>query len=95
MHKILYGYTYMPVSIASSCLSTDIVTNCINQLHFSTLKFFKSSSTYVTGFTKTNQELKSKLCNNINDLLRGINCVSIDGQVCFQGWLFPDPVKLC
>ena len=50
--------------------------------------------------TRMLQERKSKLCPNINDsrthaLSRGINCVTIDGQVCFHGRLFANPVKLC
>ena len=45
------------------------------------------------------QELKSKLCPNIirftHALSRGINCMAIDGQVCFHGWLFANPVRPC
>ena len=41
------------------------------------------------------QELKSKLCPNVNDTLRSINCLAINGQVCFHRWLFADPVRPC
>ena len=42
------------------------------------------------------QELKSKLCRNINDSLsRSINYVALDGQVCFHRRLFADPIKPC
>ena len=41
-------------------------------------------------------KIQSQLCPNINHALsRGINCVAIDGQVCFHGQLFADPVKPC
>ena len=44
------------------------------------------------------QELKSKLCPNINvsliyTLSTNINCMAIDSQICFHRWLFANPVK--
>ena len=44
------------------------------------------------------QVLKSKLCPSINDSLihcPAINCMAMDGQVCFHRWLFAYPVKPC
>ena len=46
------------------------------------------------------KELKSTLCPNISDSL--MHCpeasttyVAIDGQVCFHGWLFANPLMPC